>query len=73
MSETRDPPPPQRRPDDVENIFLDLCDLPPEQVAAELERRTAGNASLKAAVQSLLDAHRRAASFSPIPPFPTRT
>src|SRR5687768_10857387 len=70
MSETRDPsgaggPLPRAAKD----IFADLVDLPPDARADELARRTAGDDALRAAVQSLLDAHDRAGVFLGGPTF----
>src|SRR5262245_39883223 len=41
----------------VQAILLELIDLPREQRASALENRCAGNEQLRAAVQSLLQAH----------------
>ena len=50
-------------PTDAKDIFLDVCDLAPDRRAAAIERRAGHDARLRAAVQSLLDAHDRAAGF----------
>src|SRR5688572_25576682 len=47
----------------AKDIFIEVCDLPPDQRAAELERRAGHDLPLRAAVQSLLDAHDRAGAF----------
>ena len=52
-----------RQPSPAKEIFLDLVELPREQRAAELQRRTPGDPALRAAVQSLLDANDRAQGF----------
>ena len=56
------PTEPPRRPT-VKEIFLDLCDLPPQQRQPELDRRAGIDARLKAAVQALLEAHDQAGGF----------
>src|SRR5687767_14671631 len=52
-----------QRPTRAKEIFLDLLELPRESRARELEKRTADDAALRAAVQSLLDAHESAEGF----------
>jgi serine/threonine protein kinase len=44
-------------------IFLDACELPPAQRMSLIDERCAGEPSLRAAVQSLLDANDRAGEF----------
>jgi serine/threonine protein kinase/tetratricopeptide (TPR) repeat protein len=57
------PPQQPRRSTRIKEIFADVCDLSPADRAAALEEQSAGDAELRAAVQSLLDAHDRAARF----------
>jgi serine/threonine protein kinase/tetratricopeptide (TPR) repeat protein len=48
-------------------LFQDLLELPPEQRAAELERRCGDDAGLRARVESLLAAHDGAGDFLETP------
>ena len=54
---------PRATPTDAKAIFLSVCDLAPGERAAELDRRAAHDARLRAAVISLLEAHDRAGQF----------
>jgi serine/threonine protein kinase/tetratricopeptide (TPR) repeat protein len=47
----------------AKQIFAEVCDLAPEQRSAALEARCAGDATLRQAVQTLLDAHDNLGRF----------
>ncbi len=47
----------------IKQIFVEICDANPEQRVALLESRCGADAALRAAVQSLLEAHERAGQF----------